>query len=53
MFCVSEQLSSNKLFVKTAAPQDTHSQTGTYLVGAFNPSEKYACQIGSSPQGSG
>ena len=24
-----------------------------YLVGGFNPSEKYARQIGSSPQGSG
>ena len=26
---------------------------GAKLVGGFNPSEKYARQIGSSPQGSG
>ena len=37
---------NNQLFFLTA-------QVSYYLVGGFNPFEKYAREIGSSPQGSG
>ena len=34
-------------------PSNDHSQLSESLVGGFNPSEKYARQIGSFPRGSG